>query len=95
MNWYPRIAVQDIPSWEPKYGYALMGDLIKYCTENIRPWNTTNIFMYGMSEAGATPVQELAYGLAWGKSVIDAGKAAGMEPDHFVGRLGFPGRAFR
>ena len=89
MNWYPRTAVQDIPSWEPKCGYALMADLIKYCTKNIPPWNTTNIFMYGISEAGATPVEELAFGLAWGKSVIDAGKAAGLEPDSFVGRLGF------
>jgi len=89
MNWYPRIAVQDIPSWEPKHGYALMAELIKYCTKNIPAWNTTNIFMYGISEAGATPVQELAYGLSWGKSVIDAGKKAGLEPDSFVGRLGF------
>jgi len=89
MNWYPRIAVQDIPSWKPDRGYALMGDLIKYCTEKVPAWNTTNIFMYGISEAGATPVQELAYGLSWGKSVIDAGKAAGLEPDAFAGRLGF------
>ncbi|MBW2615611.1 MAG: acyl-CoA mutase large subunit family protein [Deltaproteobacteria bacterium] len=89
MNWYPRIAVQDIPSWEPKHGYALMADLIKYCTRNMPAWNTTNIFMYGISEAGATPVQELAYGLAWGKSVIDAGKGIGIDPDRFVGRLGF------
>jgi methylmalonyl-CoA mutase N-terminal domain/subunit len=89
MNWYPRTAVQDIPSWEPEHGYALMVDLIRYCTRNMPPWNTTNIFMYGISEAGATPVQELAYGLAWGKSVIDAGKAGGLEPDAFVGRLGF------
>lgn len=89
MNWYPRIAVQDIPSWEPRYGYALMADLIKYCCEKIPVWNTSNIFMYGLSEAGATPVEELAYGLAWGKSIIDAGKSAGLEPDRFVGRLGF------
>ncbi len=89
MNWYPRIAVQDIPSWEPKHGYALMGDLISFCSKNIPAWNTTNIFMYGLSEAGATPVQELAYGLSWGKSVIDAGKEAGVDPDKFVGRLGF------
>lgn len=89
MNWYPRIAVQDIPSWEPKHGYALMADLIKYCTRNMPAWNTANIFMYGISEAGATPVQELAYGLAWGKSVIDAGKTAGLDPDRFVGRFGF------
>ena len=52
--------------------------LIKNCTENMPPWNTTNIFMYGISEAGATPVQELAYGLAWGKSVIDACKEVGL-----------------
>ena len=89
MNWYPRTAVQDIPSWEPEHGYALMVDLIKYCMQNIPPWNTTNIFMYGISEAGATPVQELAYGLGWGKSVIDAGKEAGLAADAFVGRLGF------
>jgi len=89
MNWYPRVAVQDIPSWGPKWGYALMGDLIKFCTNHIPAWNTTNIFMYGLSEAGATPLQELAYGLAWGKSVIDTGIKAGLEPDRFVGRLGF------
>ncbi|MFO7962355.1 MAG: acyl-CoA mutase large subunit family protein [Desulfobacterales bacterium] len=89
MNWYPRVAVQDIPSWEPGWGYALMGDLIKFCTKNIPAWNTTNIFMYGLSEAGATPLQELAYGLSWGKSVIEAGKKAGLSPDSFIGRLGF------
>jgi methylmalonyl-CoA mutase N-terminal domain/subunit len=89
MNWYPRIAVQDVPSWEPKWGYALMIDLIKWAKENAPDWNPVNIFMYGISEAGATPVQELAYGLAWGKSIIDAGLAAGMAPDDFIGRLSF------
>jgi methylmalonyl-CoA mutase N-terminal domain/subunit len=89
MNWYPRIAVQDVPSWEPKWGYALAVDLIKWATINAPAWNTTNIFMYGLSEAGATPVQELAYGLAWGKSIIDAGLAAGLDPDKFIGRLSF------
>lgn len=89
MNWYPRIAVQDVPSWEPVWGYALAVDLIKWATKNAPAWNTTNIFMYGLSEAGATPVQELAYGLAWGKSIIDAGLAAGLEADEFVGRLSF------
>ena len=89
MNWYPRTAVQDIPSWEPRWGYALMADLMKWCANNAPAWNTTNIFMYGLSEAGATPVQELAYGLSWGKSCIDAGLEAGLDPDAFIGRLGF------
>jgi methylmalonyl-CoA mutase N-terminal domain/subunit len=89
MNWYPRIAVQDVPSWEPKWGYALMIDLIKWAKDNAPDWNPVNIFMYGLSEAGATPVQELAYGLAWGKSIIDEGLAAGLEPDEFIGRLSF------
>lgn len=89
MNWYPRIAVQDVPSWEPKWGYALMIDLIKWSIRNAPDWNPANIFMYGLSEAGATPVQELAYGLAWGKSIIDAGLAAGLAPDDFIGRLSF------
>jgi methylmalonyl-CoA mutase N-terminal domain/subunit len=89
MNWYPRVAVQDIPSWEPRWGYALMIDLIRWASANAPAWNTTNIFMYGLSEAGATPVQELAYGLSWGKSIIDAGLEAGLDPDTFIGRLGF------
>lgn len=89
MNWYPRIAVQDVPSWEPKWGYALMIDLIRWAGANAPAWNPANIFMYGLSEAGATPVQELAYGLAWGKSIMDAGLAAGLAPDEFIGRLSF------
>jgi methylmalonyl-CoA mutase, N-terminal domain len=89
MNWYPRIAVQDVPSWAPKHGYDLMIDLIRWSAENAPHWNPANIFMYGLSEAGATPVQELAYGLAWGKSIIDAGLAAGLEADEFVGLLSF------
>ena len=89
MNWYPRIAVQDVPSWEPRWGYALMIDLIKWAKDNAPDWNPVNIFMYGLSEAGATPVQELAYGLSWGKSIIDAGLEAGLQPDDFIGRLSF------
>ncbi len=89
MNWYPRIAVQDVPSWEPKWGYALMIDLIKWSARNAPHWNPANIFMYGLSEAGASPVEELAYGLAWGKSIIDAGLQAGLDPDEFIGRLSF------
>ncbi|MFV0315883.1 MAG: acyl-CoA mutase large subunit family protein [Microthrixaceae bacterium] len=89
MNWYPRIAVQDVPSWEPKWGYALMVDLIRWSIDNAPNWNPANIFMYGLSEAGATPVQELAYGLAWGKSIIDAGLEAGLDPDELISRLSF------
>lgn len=89
MNWYPRTAVQDIPSWEPDNGYKLITELIRFCSKNIRGWNTANIFMYGLSEAGATPLQELAYGMSWGKSIIDAGLRGGLEPDAFIGRLGF------
>ena len=89
MNWYPRTAVQDIPSWEPENGYKLITELIRYCSKNIPAWNTANIFLYGLSEAGATPLQELAYGMSWGKSIIDAGLQAGLTADEFVGRLGF------
>lgn len=89
MNWYPRIAVQDIPSWEPQWGYALMIDLIRWSIENAPRWNPCNIFLYSLSEAGATPVQELGYGLAWGKSVIDAGLETGLDPDELCSRLSF------
>ena len=52
-------------------------------------WNTISISGYHMSEAGATPVQEIAFTLANGIEYVQAAIAAGQDVDEFAPRLAF------
>ena len=56
-------------------------------------WNPINVCSYHLQEAGATPVQELAYALADAIAVLDAVRAGGQVPDadfaQVVGRISF------
>src|SRR5205823_3108560 len=60
---------------------------------NAPKWNPINVCPYHLQEAGATPVQELAYGLATAVAVLDAVRNSGqVEPADFpevVGRISF------
>ncbi|HEY7939207.1 MAG TPA: protein meaA, partial [Acidimicrobiales bacterium] len=51
------------------------------CQEWIPLWNPMNVCSYHLQEAGATPVQELAYALATAIGVLDAVKESGQVPD--------------
>ena len=42
----------------------LTSDLVAYTVDAIPKWNPTNICSYHLQEAGATPVQEIAYAMA-------------------------------
>ncbi len=68
-------------------------DLVTYTVRNIPKWNPINVCPYHLQEAGATPVQELAYGLATAVGVLDAVRESGqVAPDDFsevVGRISF------
>ena len=61
--------------------------------QNVPQWNPINVCPYHLQEAGATPVQELAFGLANAIGVLDAVRASGQIPeDEFpqvVGRISF------
>src|SRR5690554_3625815 len=50
----------------------LIVDMIAFCNERIPKWNPMNVCSYHLQEAGATPVQELAYSLATAIGVLDA-----------------------
>jgi len=56
-------------------------------------WNPTNICSYHLQEAGATPVQEIAYALSTGIAVLDEVKARGQVADEdfpkVFGRISF------
>ena len=71
----------------------LIVDMIAYTVRNVPKWNPINVCSYHLQEAGATPVQELAYALATAVSVLDAvrdsGKVEATEIPEVVGRLSF------
>jgi (2R)-ethylmalonyl-CoA mutase len=59
----------------------LIVDMVAYCAEHIPLWNPMNVCSYHLQEAGATPVQELAYSLATAIGVLDAVKESGQVDD--------------
>ena len=77
----------------PGPSIRLITDMITYCAEEIPKWNPINVCSYHLQEAGATPVQEIAFTLANAVAVLDAVKATGRVPDHqfgaVVGRISF------
>jgi (2R)-ethylmalonyl-CoA mutase len=77
----------------PDASRRLTVDLITYTVREIPKWNPINVCPYHLQEAGATPVQELAYGLATAVGVLDAVRESGQIPaDDFpdvVGRISF------
>jgi (2R)-ethylmalonyl-CoA mutase len=77
----------------PEASKRLTVDLIVYTVKNVPKWNPINVCPYHLQEAGATPVQELAYGLANAIAVLDAVRDSGQVPaDEFhevFGRISF------
>lgn len=77
----------------PEASMRLTTDMIAYTVANIPKWNPLNICSYHLQEAGATPVQELAFALSTAIAVLDAVKNSGQVPeDKFedvVGRISF------
>ena len=77
----------------PEPSMRLTTDVISYTVNQIPKWNPTNICSYHLQEAGATPVQELAYAFSTAIAVLDAIRDSGqIEEDAFanvVGRTSF------
>ncbi len=77
----------------PEPSLRLIKDTIVFSWTEVPKWNPTNVCSYHLQEAGATPVQELAYALATAQAVLDTVKASGeVSPEDFgqvVGRVSF------
>jgi ethylmalonyl-CoA mutase len=65
----------------PAPSRQLTVDLIAWCAANAPMWNPINICSYHLQEAGATPVQELAYSLGTAIGVLDAVRESGQVAD--------------
>jgi (2R)-ethylmalonyl-CoA mutase len=59
-------------AFPPGPSMRLIADTIVYTVQHIPKWNPINICSYHLQEAGATPVQEIAYALSNAIAVLDA-----------------------
>ena len=79
--------------FEPAASRRLIVDMIAYGIEHVPKWNPINVCSYHLQEAGATPVQEIAYALATAIDILDAvrdsGKVDPSKMTHVVGRISF------
>jgi len=77
----------------PKHSIRLITDMITYSVKHIPKWNPTNICSYHLQEAGATPMQELAFSMCNAMAYLDAVKASGQVPegefDQVFGRISY------
>ncbi|MCX3063368.1 protein meaA [Streptomyces beihaiensis] len=64
----------------PGPSLRLTTDMIAYTVSHIPKWNPINICSYHLQEAGATPVQEIAYAMSTAIAVLDAVRDAGQVP---------------
>jgi ethylmalonyl-CoA mutase len=77
----------------PAPSMRLIKDTILFTTAELPKWNPMNVCSYHLQEAGASPVQELAFALATAIAVLDTVKASGeVKPEAFgevVGHISF------
>jgi ethylmalonyl-CoA mutase len=77
----------------PGPSLKLAVDVVAFAYRQTPKWNPTNVCSYHLQEAGATPVQELAFALATAIAILDGVKASGQVPDaefaQVVGRISF------
>jgi (2R)-ethylmalonyl-CoA mutase len=77
----------------PEPSLKLTADMIAFCARELPKWNPVNVCSYHLQEAGATPVEELAYALATAIAVLDAvrdsGEVSAIEFPQVVGRISF------
>ncbi len=62
----------------PEPSRRLIVDMVAWCAHNAPKWNPMNVCSYHLQEAGATPVQEVAYSLATAIGVLDAVRDSGQ-----------------
>jgi len=77
----------------PEASRRLTVDLVCHTVRHVPKWNPINVCSYHLQEAGATPVEEIAYALATAIGILDAVRDSGqVSADEFpevVGRISF------
>jgi (2R)-ethylmalonyl-CoA mutase len=80
-------------AFPPAPSLRLITDVISHTVTAIPKWNPINVCSYHLQEAGATPVQEIAFALCTAIAVLDAVRDSGQVPaerfSDVVGRISF------
>jgi (2R)-ethylmalonyl-CoA mutase len=80
-------------AFPPEPSMRLIADTISFTVNEVPKWNPINVCSYHLQEAGATPIQEIAYTLSNAIAVLDAVKARGQVTDEdfprVFGRISF------
>jgi ethylmalonyl-CoA mutase len=80
-------------AFPPEPSMRLIADMVAFSVNEVPSWNPTNICSYHLQEAGATPVQEIAYALCTGIAVLDEVKRRGQVAEEdfpkVFGRISF------
>jgi ethylmalonyl-CoA mutase len=58
-------------AFPPAPSMRLIADMVAYTIDEVPKWNPINVCSYHLQEAGATPVQEIAYAMATAQAVLD------------------------
>jgi len=72
-------------AFPPGPSMRLIADMVAYTVERVPKWNPINVCSYHLQEAGATPVQEIAYAMSTAIAVLDAVRA--RVPAEQMGRV--------
>jgi len=67
----------------------LVGDTIEYCAEHVPKYSPVSVCGYHIRESGASPAQEMAYGLSIARAYIDHVLGRGLDIDQFARGLTF------
>ena len=78
-------------AFPPAPSMRLIADMIAYTVEHVPKWNPINICSYHLQEAGATPVQEIAFAMSDAIAVLDAvrERVAPERMEQVFGRISF------
>jgi len=78
-------------AFPPAPSMRLTADMIAYTVEHVPKWNPINICSYHLQEAGATPVQEIAYAMSNAIAVLDAARerVPDAQLEQVFGRISF------
>jgi (2R)-ethylmalonyl-CoA mutase len=71
----------------PEPSLRLITDMIAYTVSEVPKWNPVNICSYHLQEAGATPVQEVAFALCTAIAVLDSVRNSGQVPAEKFGEV--------
>jgi (2R)-ethylmalonyl-CoA mutase len=74
-------------AFPPSPSMRLTTDVIAWTYTNVPKWNPINICSYHLQEAGATPVQEVAFALATSIAVLDSVRDSGQVPSDEFGEV--------